>query len=68
MIDLSRPISAHVFLERNADLDFFAKRVSAKEAVEYLLVGRTPSGKYEPMYNAYPDFSGFLNGTWNNWP
>jgi len=55
-----RPISAHVFLERNANLDFFAKRVSAKEAVEYLLVGRTPSGKYEPMYNAYPDFSGFL--------
>ena len=55
-----RPISAHVFLERNADLDFFAKQVNAKEAVEYLLVGRTPSGKYEPMYNAYPDFSGFL--------
>ena len=54
------PCSAHVFLERNAELDFFAKRVSAKEAVEYLLVGRTPSGKHEPMYNAYPDFSGFL--------
>ncbi len=24
------------------------------------MIGRTPGGKYEPLYNAYPDFSGLL--------
>ncbi|MGH7680754.1 MAG: phosphoenolpyruvate carboxykinase (ATP) [Candidatus Eiseniibacteriota bacterium] len=56
----SRPIEANVFLERNPNLDFCVKRVSADEAMQWLLIGRTPGGKYEPLYNAYPDFSGLL--------
>jgi hypothetical protein len=56
----SRPIAANVFLERNPGLDFCVKRVGPDEAMTWLLIGRTPSGKYEPLYNAYPDFSGLL--------
>ena len=56
----SRPIAANVFLERNPNLDFCVKRVGADEAMKWLLIGRTPGGKYEPLYNAYPDFSGLL--------
>lgn len=56
----SRPIAANVFLERNPNLDFCVKRVGADEAMRWLLIGRTPGGKYEPLYNAYPDFSGLL--------
>jgi len=61
----SRAIAANVFLERNPNLDFCVKRVAADEALRWLLIGRTPGGKYEPLYNAYPDFSGLLmtNGT-----
>jgi Phosphoenolpyruvate carboxykinase len=55
-----RPITANVFLERDASLGFCVKRVEPSEAVEWLLRGRTPAGKYEPLYNAYPDFSGLL--------
>ncbi len=55
-----RVISANVFLERNRELDFFVKRVEGKEAIQWLLLGRTPAGKFEPLYNAYPDFSGLL--------
>lgn len=55
-----RQITANVFLERNAKLDFAVKRVSAEEASRWLLLGRTPDGKFEPLYNAYPDFSGLL--------
>lgn len=55
-----RVITANVFLERNAALDFCVKRVDAEEAIRWLLLGRTPSGKFEPLYNAYPDFSGLL--------
>jgi len=56
----SRAIAANVFLERNPNLDFCVKRVDADEALKWLLIGRTPGGKYEPLYNAYPDFSGLL--------
>jgi Phosphoenolpyruvate carboxykinase len=56
----SRPIAANVFLERNPNLDFCVKRVGAEEAMRWLLIGRTPGGKFEPLYNAYPDFSGLL--------
>jgi len=56
----SRRIAANVFLERNPNLDFCVKRVDRDEALRWLLIGRTPSGKYEPLYNAYPDFSGLL--------
>ncbi len=55
-----RAISANVFLERDRSLDFCVKRVAVHEAVDWLLKGRTPAGKYEPLYNAYPDFSGLL--------
>jgi Phosphoenolpyruvate carboxykinase len=55
-----RPISANVFLERDRSLDFIIKRVSPQEGVNWLLKGRTPQGKFEPLYNAYPDFSGLL--------
>lgn len=55
-----RKITANVFLERNAKLDFVVKRVPAEEASRWLLLGRTPDGKFEPLYNAYPDFSGLL--------
>lgn len=55
-----RKITAHVFLERNPALDFIIKRVSAEEAIRWLLIGRTPQGTFEPLYNAYPDFSGLL--------
>lgn len=58
----SRPIAANVFLERNPSLDFCVKKVGADEAMRWLLIGRTPGGKYEPLYNAYPDFSGLLMG------
>ena len=56
----SRAITANVFLERNPSLDFVVKRVGSDEALRWLLIGRTPGGKYEPLYNAYPDFSGLL--------
>jgi hypothetical protein len=56
----SRRIAANVFLERNPNLDFCVKRVGPDEALQWLLIGRTPGGKYEPLYNAYPDFSGLL--------
>lgn len=56
----SRRIAANVFLERNPNLDFCVKRVGSDEALRWLLIGRTPGGKYEPLYNAYPDFSGLL--------
>ena len=56
----SRPIAANVFLERNPNLDFCVKRVGPDEALRWLIIGRTPGGKYEPLYNAYPDFSGLL--------
>ena len=56
----SRKIAANVFLERNPNLDFCVKRVGCDEALRWLLIGRTPGGKYEPLYNAYPDFSGLL--------
>ena len=56
----SRRIGANVFLERNAGLDFCVKRVEPEEAIRWLLLGRTPEGKMEPLYNAYPDFSGLL--------
>ena len=56
----SRRITANVFLERNPNLDFCVKRVGCDEALRWLLIGRTPGGKYEPLYNAYPDFSGLL--------
>ncbi len=56
----SRRIAANVFLERNPNLDFCVKRVGPDEALRWLLIGRTPGGKYEPLYNAYPDFSGLL--------
>jgi hypothetical protein len=55
-----RQITANVFLERDPSLDFCVKRVREDEAVEWLLKGRTPSGAFEPLYNAYPDFSGLL--------
>ena len=58
----SRRIAANVFLERNPNLDFCVKRVACDEALKWLLIGRTPSGKHEPLYNAYPDFSGLLMG------
>ncbi len=56
----SRRIAANVFLERNPNLDFCVKRVEPDEALKWLLIGRTPGGKHEPLYNAYPDFSGLL--------
>jgi hypothetical protein len=55
-----RQLSANVFLERDRSLDFIIKRVSPLEGVNWLLKGRTPQGKFEPLYNAYPDFSGLL--------
>lgn len=55
-----RQITANVFLERDRSLDFIVKRVTPVEGVNWLLKGRTPQGKYEPLYNAYPDFSGLL--------
>ncbi|HZO81012.1 MAG TPA: phosphoenolpyruvate carboxykinase (ATP) [Candidatus Binataceae bacterium] len=55
-----RQISANVFLERDRGLDFIIKRVTPQEGVHWLLKGRTPQGKFEPLYNAYPDFSGLL--------
>ncbi len=55
-----RPVGANVFLERNKALSFMVKRVEPDEAIRWLLIGRTPAGKFEPLYNAYPDFSGLL--------
>src|SRR5262245_26945711 len=56
----TRQISANVFLERNPELPFLVRRATAREAVDWLLMGRTPEGGFEPLHNTYPDFCGVL--------
>lgn len=53
-------ISSLMLLENDADLDFVIRRVSAKEALDYILRGRTPDGEYQPFYTDYTDVSGLL--------
>ena len=55
-----RMISAHVLLERNRDLDFLVKKLTAREAVDWIIQGRTPEGKFEPLCFPSADFSGLL--------
>lgn len=55
-----RMISANVLLERDSEQDYLVKKVTAKEAIDWLIRGRSPDGRFEPLYNAYPDFSGVL--------
>src|SRR5262245_41473725 len=55
-----RQIAINVFLERNPDLPFLVRRATAREAVDWLLMGRTPEGGFEPLHNTYPDFCGVL--------
>jgi hypothetical protein len=53
-------ISALVLLEADEDLDFAIRRLSPKDALEYIMRGRTPAGEYHPFYNDYTDVSGLL--------
>jgi hypothetical protein len=55
-------ISAVVLLEHDEDLDFAVRRVSPKDALEFLMRGRTPRGEFHPFYNEYTDVSGLLIG------
>jgi hypothetical protein len=55
-------ISALVLLENDEDLDFAIRRLSPKDALEYIMRGRAPDGQYHPFYNDYTDVSGLLMG------
>jgi hypothetical protein len=55
-------ISALVLLESDEDLDFAVRRLSPKDALEYIMRGRTPGGEWHPFYNDYTDVSGLLIG------
>jgi hypothetical protein len=56
-----RMISAHLFLERNRDLGFLVRKLAPREAVDWLIQGRTPDGRFEPLCFANADFSGILS-------
>lgn len=53
-------ISAVFLLENDADLDFAIRHVSRKDALEFILRGRTPDGGHQPFYTDYTDVSGLL--------
>lgn len=53
-------VRALVLLENDEDLDFAIRRLSAPQALEYILRGRAASGEYQPFYNDYTDVSGLL--------
>ena len=53
-------VSSLVLLEHDPDLDFAVRHVSPKHALEFVLRGRTPSGKQQPFYNDYTDVSALL--------
>ena len=55
-------ISALVLLESDEDLDFAVRRLSPKQALEYIMRGQTPTGDWHPFYNDYTDVSGLLIG------
>jgi hypothetical protein len=56
----SRRIAINVLLDNNPGLDFCVKRVSAREAIEWLLVGRASDGSFEPLCNTYADYCRLL--------
>ncbi len=53
-------IGTVVFLENDEDLDFSVRRLKPTEAMDYLLRGRAPGGRFQPFYNDYTDLSGLL--------
>lgn len=55
-------ISALLLLEHDSDLDFAIRHVSRKDALEFILRGRTPDGDHQPFYTDYSDVSGLLIG------
>ena len=55
-------ISALVLLEHDEELDFAIRHVSKRDALEFIMRGRTPTGEYHPFYNDYTDVSGLLIG------
>jgi len=55
-------ISVLLLLEHDEDLDFAIRHVSRKDALEFIMRGRTPSGEHHPFYNDYTDVSGLLIG------
>ena len=54
------PISAIVLLERDEDLDYIVRHVSRSDALDFIMRGRGPDGRYRPFYNDYTDVSGLL--------
>ena len=56
----SRRIAANVILQKDPASDVLVRRIPAREATERLLVGQTPDGGYEPLFNANSDLSGVL--------
>ena len=50
-----RMIAANLFLERGGPGEFLVKRLTAREAFDWLVQGRTPSGGFEPLHNLAPD-------------
>ena len=55
-----RKIAANILLERSAEPGPIVRRLTAREAVDWLIAGRTPEGGFEPLQNPYPDFCGLL--------
>lgn len=55
-----RMISANVLLERDTEQNFLVRKVAAREAVDWLIRGRSANGTFEPLYNGYPEFNGVL--------
>ncbi len=53
-------ISCMVLLENDAELDFAVRRVSPKDALEFIMRGRAGDGSHQPFYNDYTDVSGLL--------
>jgi len=56
----SRRISAVVLLENDPALDFCARKLTAREAIDWLLRGRTLDGGFAPLHDACTDFCGML--------
>ena len=54
-------ISAHVLMERGERPEYLVRRISAREAVDWLVQGRAPDGTHQPLCNPFLDFVGVLS-------
>ncbi len=53
-------ISCLVVLEKDRELDYLVRRLSAKDALDMIMAGGVGDGATEPFYNDYTDVSGLL--------